>query len=296
MKKIFYTSIFFLLISFIFFQKGIVFAKNKETIRVTPAYISLTGKGGAKYKEDISIFNESKIPVSIKVEKTGIFYNHKKLLYISNNSILNIQNWITFNNASFTLAPQTTINIPVTINVPKNDPYGSYNGALLISNVTKGKNNQSQINGTIVLNVFVNIRGKNKGYSNLIFNFNNPNFFINSTPISIPYTVKNPGPYNNAYIPTISINSIFYQKTINEQLVNVLVKQIRDKEFYIPKIPWGIYNIKIDIKNIGNRYDIKRSFFIINLPYYIYLISIFIIILIIIISIYLKRRSKIKNP
>ncbi len=223
----------------LFFSKS-VFAKtiSKETIRVTPAYISQTTLPGKSISDNISIFNESKIPLNISLTARNVDYSGKKIYYNASESITNILSWITVGKSNFIISPKSTINIPIQINIPKNEKYGSYNGALIISNITKGEAGLSRVEGSIVDNIFINLRGSNKGYSNLITKYSNFSFFVFNTPYKYSLYISNPGPYNNASLSTMNINSIFFTRQITSNLDNTLVNQKRNIEFNIQDIPW----------------------------------------------------------
>ena len=293
-KKIIYTISIITILSL--FLVNSVFAKttSKETIRVTPAFISTTSLPGKNISENLSIYNETRKPLSININPTNVDYKRGKIYYNSSESITNILSWISISsgNRNFTVSPQSTVNIPVTINIPTKSAFGSYNGAIIVSNVTKGISNQSKVVGSIVVNIFLNLRGKNKGYSLLKVTPNNPNFFEFNTPFKFNYSVLNNGPYNNAFISSLSIHSIFYNKNLKSKLTNILVKQKRVENFNINNIPWGLYSINLNIKNIGNNLNTNKSFYILYLPYYIYIILTILIIAIILIL--FKRKSKIK--
>ena len=49
-----------------------------ESVRVTPAYISLTEKGGSSAYENLSIFNNSNTVLNLNIYKRGIKYERSK--------------------------------------------------------------------------------------------------------------------------------------------------------------------------------------------------------------------------
>ena len=159
MKK---YSIIFAILFFLTFSQSVYASTNKETLRVTPAYISITKSSNTNTSENLSILNESLIPLEVSLSQGNIEYINKKLTITQNNAITNINSWIKITQKSFIIQPKATINIPVDINIPKNTKNGSYNGEITISNITKNLSGQSRVEGSIVINVFVNIRGKNK--------------------------------------------------------------------------------------------------------------------------------------
>ncbi len=288
MKK---YSIIFAILFFLTFSQSVYASTNKETLRVTPAYISITKSSNTNTSENLSILNESLIPLEVSLSQGNIEYINKKLTITQNNAITNINSWIKITQKSFIIQPKATINIPVDINIPKNTKNGSYNGEITISNITKNLSGQSRVEGSIVINVFVNIRGKNKNYSNINSKISYLPLFINTLPLNLDYTLNNPGPYNNAAIININTQSLFYSKNTPTNVINLLVEQTRYKTFQIQNIPWGIYKISFNTNNIGEKINKEKSFYIIYLPYYIYLILGIIIIIII----YLKvRKSKVK--
>ncbi len=291
-KYVFFITISILFIPFFFTRS--VFAKtiSSQTIRVTPAYISQTTLPGKNISEDISIFNESKIPLNISLTARNVDYKGKRIYYNASESITNILSWIRVGQSNFIISPQSTLNVPVKINIPKNEKYGSYNGALIISNVTKGRGGNSRVVGSIVANVFINIRGNNKGYSNLNLEYPNLPFFIFNTPYKYIYSISNPGPYNNASLSTMHINSIFYNREIPSNLINLLVNQQRSVSFKIQNIPWGLYSVTLDTQNIGDNTNFTKTFYMVYFPIYIYIIIAVIIILIIFLIV--RKRSKVK--
>ena len=271
-----------------------VFAKtiSRQTIKVTPAYISQTTLAGRDISDDISIFNESKIPLDISLTARNIDYNGKKIYYNASESITNIFHWISVGESNFIISPQSTLDVPIKINIPKNEKFGSYNGALIVSNVTKGSSGNSRVVGSIIANIFINIRGNNKGYSNLNLKYSNLPFLIFHTPYKYTYSVLNPGPYNNADISTMHINSIFYNTQIQSNLINLLVNQQRLTTFKIQNIPWGLYSVTLDTHNIGDNTNFTKTFYMVYFPIYIYIMV--IIIIIFIIFLIARKRFKIK--
>ena len=56
---------------------------TSDSLRITPAYISLTEKAGSKVYENLSIFNNSNTTRNIDIYSRGIKYEHKKLILIN---------------------------------------------------------------------------------------------------------------------------------------------------------------------------------------------------------------------
>ncbi len=268
----------------------------QESIRVTPAYISLTEKSGSSAYENLSIFNNSNTTLNLNIYTRGIQYDHKKLILI--NSILqsNIENWISIKTTKISVQPHKTQNVPVYINVPKNEKYGSYNGGIVISNIPQSKVGNSTIFGRIIVNVFVNIRGKNKGYSNInISNLNHPSLVFQNSAI-LNLETYNPGPYNNAYKTNIYTSSIFGLSNTNIGrigLENILVGQKRYNTVDLKNLKIGINYVQIQLSNIGNNTKSNVNFTIFYIPFYT--IYILILILIVIFMYHLYRLRKIQR-
>lgn len=272
-----------------------------NSLRITPAYISLTEKAGSKVYENLSIFNNSNTTRNIDIYSRGIKYEHKKLILINSANISNIENWISIKNTKISIQPHKTQNIPINISVPKNEKYGSYNGGIVIANMplsTSQKNLSSKIINRIIVNVFINIRGKNKGYSNLNISNIEYNAFTFTNHQNIKYSIYNPGPYNNAFIPKLYISTIFSSpNVIKGNFENILDKQIRYNNLN-PNLNIGLNNIKLTIQNIGDNKTVQKSFYIIYIPKYLINVIVIIILLILIgifIKVFHKYRSSIKH-
>jgi hypothetical protein len=291
----------FIILSFPFIFSINTFAMSpSESVRVTPAYISLTEKTGSSAYENLSIFNNSNTVLNLDVYKRGIKYEHKKLILINSKLQSNVENWMSIKDTRVTIQPFKTQNISVYINVPKNEKYGSYNGGIVVSNIPQHKIGNSTIFGRIVVNVFINIRGKNKGYSNI--NITNLNYqsliFKNSATLNLE--AYNPGPYNNAYKTKIydsSIFGLFNSVTGKSGLENILLGQTRYNSIDLKNLKIGINNIQIHLSNIGDNTTKNINFTIFYIPFETIYILILILVLIFIYHSYRLRKiqRKLKN-
>ncbi len=289
MKKIFLS----ILLTLIIFTFTLKVAYASESIRVTPAYISLHENGGQSSYENLSIFNKSTQTLKLTINPEQITYNRKKLIYTpKNNNILNMAGWINLSKTSINISPQSTINVPLVINIPKNTPNGSYNGGILIA-VTQSQKGNITINGNIIINVFINVGPSKEKISNLSITIKKyPKItFVNNVPIS--YRVYNGSDYNNAFLNNIYNKGIFNEKKISgPKLINILTKQERDEVQTIP-LYIGYNKINIHIQNIGNSTTQDEYITIVYLPYYISIP--FIIILLTITLLIIKRKNKFKG-
>lgn len=70
---------------------------------------------GGSAKRSIKISNHYGYEIKVKIYTGGI-----------------ISNWVYLNNTKFILQPNETIDVPFTVNVPKDTPYGNYTGKIKI--------------------------------------------------------------------------------------------------------------------------------------------------------------------
>ncbi len=286
MKKIFLSILLTLIILTVTSQV----AYASESIRITPAYISLHDNGGQSSYENLSIFNKSTQSLNLNITPEKITYNGKKLIYTPrNNDILNIAGWINLSEKNVNISPQSTINVPLTINVPKNTPNGSYNGGILVS-VTQSQKGNITINGNIIVNVFINIGPSKEKISNLSITVKKYPKITFSNKIPISYGVYNGSDYNNAFLNSIYDNGVFSKKKISgPNLINILTKQERNEVQTIP-LYIGYNKINIHIQNIGNSTTQDSYITIVYLPYYI--VIPLIIILAAIVFFIIKRKKQ----
>ena len=266
----------------------------QESIRVTPSYISLTEKSGSNTYENLSIFNNSNSILNLNISKKGIEYKHKKLILINSKLKSNVQNWISIQTTKVSIQPHKTQNIPVYIAIPKNEKYGSYNGGIIISNIPQSQVGNFKVFGRIIVNVFINIRGKNKGYSNLYINNLKYTTFTMTSPINIKYQVFDPGPYNNAFIAQAYISSITNSKIKKTSIINILKGQTRYKTITLNHPYIGINNIKLTLHNIGDNKYYTKNLAIFYIPKYLINIAI-IVLIVVLILMFIKLTIKHKH-
>ena len=187
-------------------------------LSVSPADITVKINSTQLFQEEIAVANIGDSTLNVTITKKRMMKNNAYTLYTDDG----IATWITVDPAEFTLAPNETKSVKVSINIPSNLNYSDAMGALIIKGnpVETQTKNSSGTNlilkqaPAILVPVVVGLPGQIIE-SLKLSNHKSSLLLLNFMPGTFNYNVTNNGTVSENATATTQINGWFSKHQVN---------------------------------------------------------------------------------
>ena len=265
-------------------------------LSVSPADITVKINSTQLFQEQISVANIGSSTLNVSIAKKRMIKNNVYTLYADDG----IATWITVDPAEFTLAPNETKTITVSLNPPSNINYSDAMGALIITGnpiETQTKNSSGtnivlKQSPAVLVPVIVGLPGQI--IESLKFsNHNSPLLLLNFMPGTFNYNVTNNGTVSENATATTQINGWFSKHQIKSSGTVYPGDSYYFKNTWTPDIyDLGMYTAETNITygKYGTTQTIVQKDNVFVIPVWL------IILIVLALTVWIIRKKEIKSP
>lgn len=166
---------------------------QEQTLRVSPAIITITLSPGKTYNHEITIENLSDAPLPLRATLSDFMTGGEDGGYVFEETKSNpLLSWIAMNETEFILNPKEKKTVQMTITTPKSIPVGGYYGVLFFEPVAqRDQTTTTRINAKVGVLMLANIGVPDPNAKKADILTFDPGLFYNEGTVPFILRVKN---------------------------------------------------------------------------------------------------------
>lgn len=262
-------------------------------ISVSPMIQKIILNPGESYTGSFTVFNQASNQDDLIYETEVIPFfadENYDAIYEKVDNYNQIVDWITVDNGSGALSPNSGTDIIYTINVPNDAPAGGQYAAIRVLSVNKQKDNDDGMSTNInvrygiAYTIFAEISGVTKRQGEII-DVNIPSFMLSGNIMGVS-TVQNTGNVHSEAKYTLQVFPLFSDEEIYTNEESPATRTILPNRTLYNEVSWsdtpamGIFNVIYTVEFEGVTTQVSKM--VIKCPIWLLFIIIFVIFAIII--------------